>query len=141
MSIVPWAKEFPAAITVCDAAGVILEMNDLAAAAFEKDGGRRLVGANLLDCHPEPSRTQVREMLAGLGYAAFACDMYGKGVRPQNPTEASAEAGKFYKDRSLFRSRAGRYRAASRSSRISGRPRHSHLVGIFCAGSSSCCAA
>ena len=64
MSIVPWAKEFPAAITVCDAAGVILEMNDLAAAAFEKDGGRRLVGANLLDCHPEPSRTQVREMLA-----------------------------------------------------------------------------
>ncbi len=64
MSMNPWTKEFPGAITVCDAAGVILEMNDLAAAAFEKDGGRSLVGTNLLDCHPEPSRTKVREMLA-----------------------------------------------------------------------------
>jgi dienelactone hydrolase len=35
------------------------------------------------------------------------CDMYGKGVRPKNSTEASAEVGKLYKDRSLFRSRAG----------------------------------
>lgn len=47
------------------------------------------------------------EMLAKSGYAAFACDMYGKGVRPTNATEAAVEAGKFYKDRSLFRSRAG----------------------------------
>jgi dienelactone hydrolase len=54
------------------------------------------------------SNARVRcEMLAKLGYAAFACDMYGKDVRPKNSDEASAEAGKFYKDRSLFRTRAG----------------------------------
>ena len=35
-----WIKEFPAAITVCDAEGIILEMNDKAAKTFEKDGGR-----------------------------------------------------------------------------------------------------
>lgn len=56
----------------------------------------------------EQSNARVRcEMLAQLGYVAFAADMYGKGVRPANRDEASAEAGKFYKDRSLFRSRAG----------------------------------
>ncbi len=53
------------------------------------------------------SNARVRcEMLAQLGYVAFAADMYGKGVRPSNRDEASAEAGKFYKDRALFRSRA-----------------------------------
>jgi len=45
------------------------------------------------------------EMLAGLGYVAFACDIYGQGVRPQNTQEASAEAGKYYGDRDLFRAR------------------------------------
>lgn len=56
----------------------------------------------------EQSNARVRcDMLAQLGYVAFAADMYGKGVRPANRDEASAEAGKFYKDRALFRSRAG----------------------------------
>jgi transcriptional regulator with PAS, ATPase and Fis domain len=64
MTGIPWAKEFPGEVTVCDAAGVILEMNDRAAASFEKQGGHALVGTNLLDCHPEPSRTKVQEMLA-----------------------------------------------------------------------------
>jgi transcriptional regulator with PAS, ATPase and Fis domain len=64
MSTIPWAKEFPGEITVCDAAGVILEMNDRAAKTFAKDGGRGLVGSNLLDCHPEPSRSKLQEMLA-----------------------------------------------------------------------------
>jgi PAS domain-containing protein len=54
-----WVKEFPAAVTVCDAEGRILEMNERAAASFEKDGGAGLIGTNVLDCHPEPSRTNV----------------------------------------------------------------------------------
>jgi transcriptional regulator with PAS, ATPase and Fis domain len=58
-----WVKEFPAAVTVCDAEGRILEMNHRAAATFEKDGGAKLVGANVLDCHPEPSKTQLKGML------------------------------------------------------------------------------
>lgn len=63
MSEIPWAKELPGDITVCDADGIILEMNDGAARTFEQDGGQALVGTNLLDCHPEPSRTKVRQML------------------------------------------------------------------------------
>jgi transcriptional regulator with PAS, ATPase and Fis domain len=58
-----WAKELGVAITVCDAEGIVLEMNDLAAKMFEKDGGSRLVGKNLLDCHPEPARSKLRQLL------------------------------------------------------------------------------
>jgi dienelactone hydrolase len=46
------------------------------------------------------------EKLAALGYVALAADLYGKGVRPANSQEASAEAGKYYKDRALLRARA-----------------------------------
>jgi hypothetical protein len=59
-----WIKEFPAAVTVCDPQGLILEMNDRAVLAFASDGGAALIGTNLLDCHPEPSRTKVSAMLA-----------------------------------------------------------------------------
>lgn len=44
--------------------------------------------------------------LAALGYVAFAADIYGKGVRPQNPQEAGQQAGKFRADRALLRARA-----------------------------------
>ncbi len=44
-------------------------------------------------------------MLAESGYFAMAVDVYGKGVRPASPEEASKEAGKFYTDRNLLRER------------------------------------
>jgi dienelactone hydrolase len=46
------------------------------------------------------------EMLARLGYVALAVDIYGKGIRPKNPAEAGAEAGKFKTNRALLRARA-----------------------------------
>jgi dienelactone hydrolase len=45
------------------------------------------------------------EMLARMGYTAFALDVYGKGVRPADTAEAAQEAGKYYGDRALFRKR------------------------------------
>ncbi len=59
-----WVKSFPGSIIVCDREGIILELNDIAAQGYAKDGGYQLVGKNLLDCHPEPGRTHVKEMLA-----------------------------------------------------------------------------
>jgi transcriptional regulator with PAS, ATPase and Fis domain len=59
-----WIKEFPAAITVCDAQGILLEMNDKAAKSYEKDGGRTLLGKNMLDCHPEAARSKTELLLA-----------------------------------------------------------------------------
>ncbi len=46
------------------------------------------------------------EMLAKLGYVAFALDMYGKDIRPKNSQEAGAQAGQYKRDRQLLRARA-----------------------------------
>ena len=44
-------------------------------------------------------------MLASLGYVVLAVDIYGKGVRPTDPKDAAALAGKFKGDRALLRAR------------------------------------
>jgi hypothetical protein len=59
-----WIEEFPASIIVCDADGIILEMNTRAIESNAADGGAKLIGSNVLDCHPEPSRTMLDGMLA-----------------------------------------------------------------------------
>lgn len=58
-----WVKEFPGAVTVCDSEGRIVEMNDAAIEVFAADGGAGLIGTNVLDCHPEPSRTKLKGMM------------------------------------------------------------------------------
>ena len=45
------------------------------------------------------------DQIAKLGYIGFAIDIYGKGVRPKDAKESAAEAGKFYRDNALLRSR------------------------------------
>lgn len=44
-------------------------------------------------------------MLAELGYIAFACDIYGKGVRPQSISAAAEQSGKYKGNRELLRAR------------------------------------
>jgi dienelactone hydrolase len=46
------------------------------------------------------------EMLAKLGYVVFAVDIYGKGIRPNNPADAAAMSAKYKNDRGLLRERA-----------------------------------
>jgi len=48
---------------------------------------------------------QRAEMLARLGYVAFAADIYGKGIRPVAQTEAAKTAGIYKDDRPLMRAR------------------------------------
>lgn len=45
------------------------------------------------------------DMLAALGYSAFALDLYGKGNRPVDTNAKKAETGKLYKDRETMRTR------------------------------------
>jgi dienelactone hydrolase len=46
------------------------------------------------------------EQLATLGYVAFAIDIYGKGIRPADTTEAAKQAAIYRADRQLMRRRA-----------------------------------
>ncbi len=60
-----WIKEAPIAVTVCDEKGKITEMNLKSGKTFEKYGGLKLIGSDLLECHPEPSKTKLKKMLSG----------------------------------------------------------------------------
>lgn len=55
-----WVKEFPVKIEVCDREGILIEMNDKAAAS---EGNPALLGSNILDCHPEPARNKLVDIL------------------------------------------------------------------------------
>ena len=45
------------------------------------------------------------EQLAALGYVAFCADIYGKGIRPKDTSEAGVQAAKYKSDRALLRLR------------------------------------
>jgi PAS domain-containing protein len=73
-----WFKGFPGAITVCDADGVILEMNDASIEVFRSDGGEKLLGANLLDCHPERARALLEQMMSSQRPNVYTIEKNGK---------------------------------------------------------------
>lgn len=58
-----WFDEVAYPVTVCDKTGIIVYMNKASIAEFEPDGGKELLGKSLLDCHPEPARAMLAEML------------------------------------------------------------------------------
>ena len=58
-----WVHSFGGAVTVCDSEGKILYMNKKSQSTFAGDGGARLIGGNVLDCHPEPARSKLATML------------------------------------------------------------------------------
>jgi transcriptional regulator with PAS, ATPase and Fis domain len=62
MDKLAWFKVFPGAITVTDAEGIILSMNDQSAEMFKDDGGLALLGRNAITCHKEPTQTKVRKI-------------------------------------------------------------------------------
>lgn len=58
-----WLQGINAAVTVCDAEGTILYMNDRSGQVFTGDGGKDLIGTNLFGCHPEPALTKLKDLL------------------------------------------------------------------------------
>lgn len=53
-----WAKDFTAAITICNKDGIITYMNDQAAVMFTNNGGYDLMGKNLFECHLQQSSNE-----------------------------------------------------------------------------------
>lgn len=51
------------AVTVCDKDGIILDMNGKSRRTFLKPGREEIIGQNVLDCHPEPARSILADML------------------------------------------------------------------------------
>lgn len=58
-NIEDWAKEISAAITLIDANDIIIYMNDAAIEVFSDDGGEKLIGQNVKNCHNEYSNAVI----------------------------------------------------------------------------------
>lgn len=72
-----WVKQFSAAVVVCDVDGTIIEMNGQAAKDFEKDGGEKLLGKNVLDCHPEPARSRLKDIMTNQNSNVYTIEKAG----------------------------------------------------------------
>jgi hypothetical protein len=59
-----WFEELPCSVMVCDRKYRILYMNDRAARDHADDGGRALIGTDLMDCHPPKAQVKLRKVLA-----------------------------------------------------------------------------
>lgn len=64
MPTVDWTTGAPMAITVTDSIGTIVAMNDRAGEVFADDGGKALVGTDVMQCHGPASRKIIEEILA-----------------------------------------------------------------------------
>jgi hypothetical protein len=72
-----WVHEFAGSVTVCDGEGIILEMNERAIQSYAAEGGQALLGSNLFECHPEPARSRLRELMAAQQVNVYTIEKRG----------------------------------------------------------------
>lgn len=73
-----WLEELPCSVTICDKKYKILYMNERAAEASMEDGGKALIGKNLMDCHPPKARAKLRKVMASGRPNVYAIVKRGK---------------------------------------------------------------
>ena len=84
------------AVTICDKEGIILDMNAKSRRTFLKPGAEELVGKNVLDCHPEPARSLLADMLENPRTNVYTVEKEGvKKLIFQCPWYDSAEYAGF----------------------------------------------
>ena len=89
-----WPDSIDMAITVCDRQGIILFMNEKAAGTFAADGGRALVGKDLLACHPEAARQKIGRIMASRQANTYTIEKHGlKKLIHQAPWYQDGELG------------------------------------------------
>ncbi|MEI7662017.1 MAG: hypothetical protein WCK34_07465 [Bacteroidota bacterium] len=73
-----WIEKLDGNVIVSDAAGKVIYMNEKAIAAYEKDGGRDIIGRDLMECHSESSRKKILEMMASGKNNVYTIEKKGK---------------------------------------------------------------
>lgn len=73
-----WIEKFGAAITVMDLEGNILDMNEASAKVNEKDGGKSLIGKNLMGCHQQRSRDIMKNLMENDTKNVYTIEKNGK---------------------------------------------------------------
>lgn len=75
--MIPFLEEADIAVTVCDTEGNILDLNQQSREVNQKPG-QDLVGQNILDCHPEPARTKLLQMMQHQVKNVYTIEKKGK---------------------------------------------------------------
>ena len=74
-----WLNGLQVAITYCDADGTIQYMNAASLKTFStQEDGDRLVGTNVLDCHPEPARSKLMDLLENPRLNVYTIEKNGR---------------------------------------------------------------
>lgn len=61
--MINWAKEVPFAVILTDKDGKISFLNDKALKNYEKDGGKELIGKELINCHSANSKNIINRLI------------------------------------------------------------------------------
>jgi len=75
---VEWFESLPCSITVSDRRYKILYLNARSAEVNAADGGKSLVGKNLLDCHPPQAAKKLRKVMARARPNVYTIEKKGK---------------------------------------------------------------
>jgi len=73
-----WLDGVAVSVVACDTAGVCTYINERACQMFAKDGGRALLGRSLIDCHPEPARSRLLDLLRTPRANSYTVEKAGK---------------------------------------------------------------
>lgn len=74
--MINYLNEADIAVTVCDKDGIIIEMNEQSKKVNQKPG-QNLIGSNVLDCHPEPARSMLKDMMEKQAKNAYTIEKNG----------------------------------------------------------------
>jgi sensor histidine kinase regulating citrate/malate metabolism len=73
-----WLDGVAVSVVACDTAGVCTYINERACQMFAQDGGRALLGRSLIDCHPEPARSRLLDLLRTPRANSYTVEKAGK---------------------------------------------------------------
>ena len=73
-----WFEELGCAVTVCDRDYRILYMNDRSAEVNAAEGGKALVGRDMMECHPPEAKEKLRAVMASRTPNVYTIEKNGR---------------------------------------------------------------
>jgi transcriptional regulator with PAS, ATPase and Fis domain len=73
-----WIEKLEGNVIVSNAEGKIIYMNEKAISNYAKEGGKSLIGSNLMDCHKESSRQKLLEIMTTRKNNVYTIEKKGK---------------------------------------------------------------
>jgi len=79
MQNLDYFKEINIAVTICDAQGMIVYMNEKSKLTFKSDGGENSIGKSVFDCHSQLSKDKIHFLMNTMSSNTYTIEK--KGVK------------------------------------------------------------